>query len=456
MELNEPAAPAQGVAQSREISPAAKAFLQQYAYWLERTEMSSFDEIASWQAPLLSRIVTFAFNESPFYRERLSPLFWRDEEADLRFWREVPILRRVDVERELDRICPSQVPPDAGSVIDSHSSATTGAPLMFRTCSFARMVEQCLMHRLYRWHGYDLHAALASIRPYNSSRRVFPEGLTETRWSYLGPPASHHTIDLRTPTDQLVDWLVRRGPTYLVASPSIARDIAEYPGAARIGERGLRGIVGIGEGATDKDRAVVRQRLGCEMAQVYGAAEVGAIALQSPALDRMLVCEESVLVEVLNDDGEPVGEGETGRVVLTGLCNYATPFIRYEIGDYATTAEGPCPSGLKLRGLRRVEGRMRNALKTAHGRRIWPSASSFAELQGSIRAKRFQIRQPDLHTIELSYVPTEEGAEPSDGDLAHRFSALIGGPIRLVTEIVPEMQRTRGGKFELIVSAVSA
>jgi phenylacetate-CoA ligase len=223
----------------------------------------------------------------------------------------------------------------------------------------------------------------------------------------------------------------------------------------RIREQGLRGIVGIGEGAMDKDRAVVRERLGCEIAQVYGAAELGAIALQSPALDGMLLCEESVLVEVLNDDGLPVGEGETGRVVLTGLYNYATPFIRYDIGDYVTTMDEPCLSGLKLKGLRRVEGRMRNALKTADGRRIWPSANSFAELRDHIRARRWQIRQPDLNTIELSYIPTEEGVDPCDGDLVARFSALIGRPVRLVTDVVAEMPRTRGGKFELVVSAVS-
>jgi phenylacetate-CoA ligase len=455
MELYHHGAANPAVAEARELSPETKAFLQQYARWLEYTEKCSRDEIAAWQALLLRRLVTFAFNESPFYRERLSPLFWRDEEADLRFWGEVPILRRVDVERELDRICPAQVPAEAGAVIESSSSATTGAPLKFHTCSLARMVEQCMMHRLFRWHRYDLHAALASVRPYTKSPRVFPEGVTESRWSYLGPPAPHHTIDLRTPTDQLVEWLVRRRPTYVVASPSIARDVAEHPAAMRIREQGLRGIVGIGEGAMDKDRAVVRERLGCEIAQVYGAAELGAIALQSPALDGMLLCEESVLVEVLNDDGQPVGEGETGRVVLTGLYNYATPFIRYDIGDYVTTMDGPCPSGLKLKGLWRVEGRMRNALKTADGRRIWPSANSFAELRDHMRARRWQIRQPDLNTIELSYIPTEEGVDPCDGDLVARFSALIGRPVRLVTDVVAEMPRTRGGKFELVVSAVS-
>jgi len=75
------------------ISPAAKAFLQRYAQALELTERASREEIAGWQAPLLSRLVTVAFRESPFYRERLSPLFWRGGEPDVRFRREAPILR---------------------------------------------------------------------------------------------------------------------------------------------------------------------------------------------------------------------------------------------------------------------------------------------------------------------------------------------------------------------------
>ena len=58
-------------------------------------------------------------------------------------------------------------------------------------------------------------------------------------------------------------------------------------------------------------------------------------------------------------------------MILTGLYNYATPFIRYEIGDYITLADGSGSSGLTLARLGRIEGRRRNALVTADGRRIY-------------------------------------------------------------------------------------
>ena len=41
-------------------------------------------------------------------------------------------------------------------------------------------------------------------------------------------------------------------------------------------------------------------------------------------------------LEVLDDNNQPVKEGEEGKVVVTNLVNYAMPLIRYE-------NPGPCP-----------------------------------------------------------------------------------------------------------------
>ena len=84
---------------------------------------------------------------------------------------------------------------------------------------------------------------------------------------------------------------------------------------------------------------------------------------------------ESVLVEILNDDGTPCAPGEIGRVVVTALQNFATPLIRYEVGDYAE-ASAPCPCGRGLPVIRRIMGRVRNLLVLPDGKKIWPAFGS--------------------------------------------------------------------------------
>jgi len=45
------------------------------------------------------------------------------------------------------------------------------------------------------------------------------------------------------------------------------------------------------------------------------------------------VSADLVLVELVDDDGTPVPPGEEGRVVVTPFYGYATPLIRYDLGD---------------------------------------------------------------------------------------------------------------------------
>jgi phenylacetate-CoA ligase len=45
--------------------------------------------------------------------------------------------------------------------------------------------------------------------------------------------------------------------------------------------------------------------------------------------------EGLIVVEVLAADGRAFAISQVGRVVVTDLLNFASPVIRYDIGDYA-------------------------------------------------------------------------------------------------------------------------
>jgi phenylacetate-coenzyme A ligase PaaK-like adenylate-forming protein len=427
-----------------------------FAENLARTEGMSRSALNAYRDALLRRVVGFARVNSPFYRDRLAPLFRTGDTPDLQRWREVPILRRSDIERDIDRINPAKLPPDIGEVTIRRSSGTTGASGMtFRICALVRIADACLMQRLYHWWGYDDAAPMASIRHYTMNDRGFPNGKVEMQWSYPGRPAPHYSLDLRTSTANMIAWLVRHRPRYLLTFPSIAQELAGHPDARRIMELGLKGLVAISEIVSDDASELVRQTFGCEVAQIYGCSEMGAVALQSPDDGTLLVCEENVMVELIDDYDQPVRAGETGRVILTSLYNFATPFIRYEIGDYATSADGTSPSDRAFIRLQRIEGRQRNALVTASGKRVWQSAIPAASLLRYVAATQFQIRQPAADLIEFLYVPAN--TKPADhAGLATYFASLLGCPVTLTLSAVDAMPRTTGGKYERIVSAVAA
>src|SRR5579871_4575852 len=395
------------------MSATVHAAYERFAANLDKSQWAPRAAIEAHQRGLLGRLVSFAFANSAFNGERLKPLFRRGGTPDLDAWQDVPILTRREVVDEIARINPKSLPADIGPVSGRRSSGTTEAQITFRTSYIAQMTEGSMMHRLYGWRGFDLAATMASIRWYGADGPRLPDGLTETQWAFPGPQASHHTLNIGPPTGEVIEWLSRKRPRYLVTLPSLAQEIALHPDAVRLRQAGIAAVVGVSELATESARSAVRQGLGCELLAVYGAGEVGAIALQSPVDTSYLVCEETALVEILDERGLPVAPGETGRVIVTGLYNYATPFIRYELGDYATRAASPCPSGRTLARLERIEGRRHNALVGAGGRRIWPHEVLGGDPIRQLAAVRLRIVQPDPATVELTFLPLP-GAAPAD------------------------------------------
>ena len=84
-------------------------------------------------------------------------------------------------------------------------------------------------------------------------------------------------------------------------------------------------------------------RHGIESFFVYASDEIGLIAYETQAHDGLLV-DESLIVEVLGEDGRAVGVGMAGRIVVT-VFNPDFPLVRLITGDQAELLGGESPCG---------------------------------------------------------------------------------------------------------------
>ena len=78
------------------------------------------------------------------------------------------------------------------------------------------------------------------------------------------------------------------------------------------------------------------------------------------------------IVEIVDEQGNPVEAGQTRDVLITGLISKSMPLIRYKIGDTALYAsyETGCACGLSWPTIGRVEGRSEDLVEIEDGRRI--------------------------------------------------------------------------------------
>src|SRR5262249_55050162 len=157
---------------------------------------------------------------------------------------------------------------------------------------------------------------------------------------------------------------------------------------------------------------------------------------------------ERVIVELLDDAGAPAQIGAIGRVVVTDLHNFATPLLRYDLGDYAEVV-APCPCGRGLPSLGRIWGRRRNLLTLPGGTTVWPVFTMAC--RRAARYREIQLVQESVDTLRARVVP--DG--PLDrAALVRALQALWGHPFQVEIEEVEQLARSPAGKLEEFVSTI--
>ena len=260
-------------------------------------------------------------------------------------------------------------------------------------------------------------------------------------------------LDMWADTDTQIAWLMVRKPSYLMAYPSTILALAERVREGNIDLRFDR-VISTAAAVSDEIRDACRDAFGCRLIDHYGADEIGHIACECPSCGQYHVGAEGVQVEILDEAGAPCRPGETGRVILTSLYNLAMPFIRYEIGDYATVSK---PVRRKCRvalpSLSRIVGRYRNTFTLPDGRIIYPYVQ-ISRFRDYISFAQVQVVQTGYDTLEVRYVKLEPAREPDAAGLGAYLSQALGASFKVQVTEVPEIPRSASGKFEDFLSLV--
>jgi len=120
---------------------------------------------------------------------------------------------------------------------------------------------------------------------------------------------------------------------------------------------------------------------------------------------RVSICDDNVIVEILRE-GQPVAEGETGEVVVTGLHTYSMPFIRYRTGDIATRGSNSCACGQPFSTLLDIQGRAVEYFRFAGDRRGRPYEITGPLIESESEwVFQHQIIQESRDSVRLKITP---------------------------------------------------
>lgn len=438
-------------------SPRVRAMaLRTLQRQLGASQWLSPEVLGLWQRQQLAALLAHAAVHSPYYKRRLPKLardFMRDESISLC---DIPILTRDALQDEYTAICASAWPSRHGPSRETQTSGSTGQPVKVKRTGLSQMVWLALTLRDHLWHDRDLTATLAAIRvPVGHSGKspvYSPTWGEAVSAVYRSGPS--HMLPISTDVNQQAEWLANLNPDYLLTYPTNLGELLRVVEKGNLHLPRLREIRTIGETLPDELYETSTRLLETKVTDLYSSQELGIIALQCPVSGLYHIQSESVLVEILDEQGEHCQPGEVGRVVVTDLHNFATPLIRYELRDYAEA--GPvCPCGRGLPTLRRILGRRRNMVVFPNGQRHWPRVGfqQFREVVPTL--KQYQLVQRTVQQIEVSLVVADTVSTEQEIALTRVIQGALGYPFELRFDYRDgELPRTRGGKFEEFICQV--
>lgn len=411
-------------------------------FQMESTQWLSAEALRERQNRQLGALLDHARRHCPFYRERLP--------NDLAHWHEIPLLTRADLQTQADAIRASVYPQAHGKTFAIATGGSTAEPVTVRRTALTQLFWQAATLRDHLWHQRDLSATMAIIRQ-------FPQPVDSSkpgRWGGVlhSGPAWH--LPIATDVEAQSRWLQEVNPDILLTYPANLDALLTHMHHEGLTLPRLREVRTVSGTVTPALRERCRQILGAPITDLYSAQEVGVIALQCPDSGLLHVQSEHVLVEVLDEQGQPCREGEVGQVVVTDLHNFAMPLIRYALHDWAEV--GPaCSCGRGLPTLRRVMGRTRNMAMSPEGKPFWPVLETRRLLEAIPHLRQYQFEQTAINAITARLVcapaPSPEQLQRLQGALeqmlghAYRWTWQVGdAPLAL----------SASGKFEEFISSI--
>lgn len=346
-------------------------------------------------------IVEFHLENNAFYQKLVGPKEYKN-------WEDLPILNKTNLQIPLESRL-SKGFTTKNSYINK-TSGSSGEPFIFAKDKYAHALTWASNILRFGWHGIDFNHSYQArfygipkefaahkkerLKDFFMHRYRFPifdlsdavleqflEKFKQTKFDYLNGYTSSIVL--------FAKFLAKRN--------LILKDICPT----------LKIAIVTSEMLFEADKILLKKQLGIPIVNEYGASELDLIAFENPE-GEWQVNAETLFVEIVDENNQPVPYGTEGRIVITSLFNKAHPFIRYDIGDIGILDK---KSALTKPILKKLIGRTNDVAilpsgKKSPGLTFYYITKTIIEDDGNV--KEFVIKQTKIDCFEIEYVSETE------------------------------------------------
>jgi len=424
---------------------------------LNRTQWLSHDELMTLQQDKLLSLVEYANQYVPYYQRVFKEVGFQPDDlrSDPALLNIVPILTKAIIRSNWNELLTTE-PERRRSLSKLSTSGSTGEPLVFMQDSVFRDAVTADIQRHIGWTGWQLGDPQAFIW----GAKLDPTFQQRLRLAWIDWVWNRFQMDafaLSQSTMQTFAQQARRtNPRILFGYPTGIHVFARFVHSSHFAGLTFDAIFTTAERLLPAIRQEIEEIFRGRVFNRYGSLELGGIACECEAHAGLHVSWENNLVEILAD-GAPVAPGQVGEVIVTNLNNYGMPFIRYQVGDFASIRpESSCPCGRSGPILGSLEGRSVEPLRAADGRMVWGGfAGAPWRCLTDPSIQKFQVYQKSLEQMVFRLVPTGEIPASVLDQIRYAVHHTFGVNCNVDFEFVDEIAPLPSGKHQYVISELS-
>ncbi len=201
----------------------------------------------------------------------------------------------------------------------------------------------------------------------------------------------------------------------------------------------------------EDDKELLEQWFGIPIINEYGASELDIIAFTNKN-DSFLLNQETLFIEFLDKNNNPVPKGTPGNIVITSLYNKAHPMIRYSIGDVGILSTASTPKHMILE---KLVGRTNDVAMLPSGKKI-PGLTFYYVTKSIIKdsgtIKEFVVMQTKPNSFEIKYVANQPLDKKQISDIRKALARYVSENLHISITKVDTMDRSNRGKLKQFIS----
>lgn len=354
-----------------------------------------------WQNRQLTNLLRHAQSHSKFWRLRMPSRM-----INHGIVKYLPIQSREDIATQV-KLDGSLVAGDGKTPVSSYASTgSTGTPVNVYVCPENGYYNNIRSLAQYFINGLSLEENRVYIGPEISLAKLEKDSLSVISTdSWAGPlgnvfrNGSSKKITHRYNDAALIKELLKDRVGYLVCPNRYVDILMNNGGTDLIKKLGIKMWLHLSD---YRDPKIVEalESIGVPSLSNYSAGEIGPIGYEcSKHQGYFHVAHTNVIVECDNQLTASFNGASVERLLVTHLHSYATPIIRYDIGDFAQL-ENQCRCGHDGPTISNIFGRGKHFLRHPSGKLVPFHLSSRALLR-VLAFKECRVRQAEIDTITI-------------------------------------------------------